>query len=127
MSIAPWALPFQELRWGRFTGSGRSVVWIDWRGGLERRWLFVDGEAVKAHLLEADGVAWPTGRLEIQPGVVVREASIGRTLAGPLARLLPRRIGQALETKWQWPGRRHPGEAMPPVQGSVIHEVVRWA
>jgi hypothetical protein len=127
MSLPPWALPFQELRWGRFTGSGRSVVWIDWRGGLERRWLFVDGEPVEAQRIEVDRVRWATGRLDIQTGIVVREARIGRTLAGPLARLLPRRLGQALETKWLCPARLHVGEAALPIHGSVIHEVVRWA
>jgi len=125
MSLPPWALPFQELRWGRFTGSGRSVVWIDWRGGLDRRWVFVDGAPVAAHRVEADRVEWPAGRLEIQPGVVVREAEIGRTLVGPLARLLPRRIGRALEAKWLCPGHLHVAGSGPD-RGSVIHEVVRW-
>lgn len=126
MSLPPWALPFQELRWGRFTAGRRSVVWIDWRGGLERRWLFVDGEPVEARRVETDRVEWAAGRLEIQPGVVVREASIGRTLAGPLSSLLPRRIGQAFETKWLCRAQLHVGEAAPPIPGSVIHEVVRW-
>jgi hypothetical protein len=126
MSLPPWALPFQELRWGRFVARRRSVVWIDWRGGLERRWLFVDGEPVEAQRVEADRIEWAAGSLEIRPGVVVREASVGRTLAGPFARLLPRRIGQALETKWLCPARLYGGQDSLPIQGSVIHEVVRW-
>jgi hypothetical protein len=126
MSLPPWALPFRELRWGRFAARRRSVVWIDWRGGLERRWLFVDGESVEAQRIETDRIEWPAGRLDIQPGVVVREASIGRTLAGPLARLLPRRLGQALETKWLCPAQLQIRNAALPIQGSVIHEVVRW-
>ena len=126
MSLAPWGLPFRELRWGRFAAKQHSVVWIDWRCGLERRWLFVDGEAVEPQRVETDRIEWAAGRLEIQPGAVVREASIGRTLLGPLARLLPRRLGHALETKWLCPARLHVGEAALPIQGSVIHEVVRW-
>jgi hypothetical protein len=126
MSLPPWGLPFRELRWGRFAAGKRSVVWIDWRGGLERRWLFVDGEPVEAQRIETDRVEWPAGRLDIQPGLVLREASIGRTLGGPLARLLPRRLGQALETKWLCPAQLHVGKAALPIQGSVIHEVVRW-
>jgi hypothetical protein len=126
MSLPPWALPFQELRWGRFAGRRRSVVWIDWRDGLERRWLFVDGEPVEAQRFEADRIEWAGGRLDIQPGVVVRDASIGRTLVGPFARLLPRRIRQAHETKWLCPADLRVAEVALPIPGSVIHEVVRW-
>jgi hypothetical protein len=126
MTLAPWELPFRELRWGRFVAGQRSVVWIDWRGGLERRWLFVDGEPVEARCIESDRVEWAAGSVEVQPGAVVREASVGGTLVGPLARLLPKRIGQVLETKWLSPARLHVGEAAPTVEGVVIHEVVRW-
>jgi hypothetical protein len=126
MSLAPWALPFRDLRWGRFAAGARSVVWIDWRDGLERRWLFVDGEPVAAWCIEANRIEWATGRLLIEPGRVLRDASLGRTLVGPLARALPRRIGQARETKWLCPARLDVGEPAPPIRGTVLHEVVRW-
>jgi hypothetical protein len=126
MTLPPWALPFRELRWGRFAGSGRSVVWIDWREGLERRWLFVDGAAAPAQRLDLAGVAWPAGELAILPGVVIREADVGRTLLGSLAGLLPRRLGQARETKWLCPGELRV-VGFEPIRGDVIHEVVRWA
>lgn len=125
LSLDPWALPFRELRWGRFTGGGRSVVWIDWRGGLERRWLFVDGQPAAAEHIDVDRVAWSTGSLDIQPGVVVRDAMVGRTLAGPFAPLLPRDLGRAIETKWLCPALLQAGQGVP-IRGSVIHECVRW-
>lgn len=124
MSLPPWALPFRELRWGRFAGSGRSVVWIDWRGGREARWLFVDGEPAETRRVEAAVVEWGGGSLEIEPGVVVREAALGRTLAGPLSRLLPPRLRDVREAKWLCPGRLRDGGT--PVRGWVIHETVRW-
>jgi hypothetical protein len=125
-SLPPWALPFRELRWGRFGGSGRSVVWIDWRGGREARWLFVDGAPVEGRRVETTAVEWGGGCLEIEPGVVVREAALGRTLAGPLAPLLPSRVRDVRETKWLCPARLHGGREASPVRGWVIHEVVRW-
>jgi hypothetical protein len=121
-----WALPFRELRWGRFTGNRHSVVWIDWRGGLERRWLFVDGEPVEARRVEVDRVEWGSGMLVIADGVVVREASVGHTLAGPFARWLLPSIGRALEAKWLCRAELHVRGAARPILGQVIHEVVRW-
>ncbi len=36
MSVAPWSLPLEELRWGRFLSETDSLVWIDWRGEKRR-------------------------------------------------------------------------------------------
>ncbi len=126
MDIRPWALPFRELRWGRFVAPDRSLVWIDWRGGGSRRWVFWNGVRVTADSVESSGLEWPSGRLEIEPGRVLRQARIGRTLAGPLAWCLPRSIARATESKWISRGVLHePGRA--PRIAWVIHEVVRWA
>jgi hypothetical protein len=124
LTCRPWRMPFDELRWGRLTGAGCSVTWIDWRGGEVRRWVFVDGEQVAATRVDEEAVEWPGGRVELHRGDVLRNARIGRTVAGPFAFLLPTRIAQATETKWVATALlcdRH-GER----EGRVIHEVVRW-
>jgi hypothetical protein len=125
MTCPPWALPFDELRWGRFAGNGRSVVWIDWRDGLNRRWVFADGAAVAATIVEDRLIEWPDGRLDLDAGRVVRDAPIGRTAAGPLAWCLPRRLSRATETKWVSRGRLREAST-DAVEGWAIHEVVRW-
>ena len=48
MTIPPWKLPIDELRWGRFIGGETSVVWIEWRGPLPQKLVFVDGAATDA-------------------------------------------------------------------------------
>jgi hypothetical protein len=125
MTVAPWALPFDELRWGRFVNDRRSVVWIDWRGRLDRRWVWADGAAVDASVVDRDRVAWPGATVEIEPGRVLRHDRIGKTVAGALAVCLPRRVSQAVETKWvsQAVLRDDRGAAE---TGWVIHEAVRW-
>jgi len=124
MTAAPWALPFDELRWGRFVSEHRSVVWIDWRGGLERRWVFVDGLAVDAGVVECDRVIWPGAALEIAPGRVWRHGELGKSITGALSFCVPRRAARAVETKWISPAvLRHDIGA--PETGWVIHEVVR--
>jgi hypothetical protein len=126
LDLPPWSLPFRELRWGRFLGGGRSLVWIDWSGGLVKRWVFLDGKAVSAATPRRDGLDWPGGRLEVDRGEVIREESIGRTAAGCLRWLLPRRLRRATESKRLCRGRLEVfGEEA--VEGWTIHEVVRWA
>jgi len=125
MTVAPWALPFDELRWGRFVSERRSVVWIDWRGGLERRWVFVDGASTGATVVDRDRVVWPGGTVEMAAGRVLREGRVGSTVAGALAAFLPRRVAKAIETKWISPAilRDERGAAD---TGWVIHELVCW-
>ena len=36
ITVAPWSLPIDELRWGRFIGRTSSLMWIDWRGQHRR-------------------------------------------------------------------------------------------
>lgn len=45
LTIAPWTLPFDVLRWGRHLSTEHSVVWIDWRGSGRRSWVWLDGDA----------------------------------------------------------------------------------
>lgn len=124
MSAPPWALPFHELRWGRFLDA-QGLVWIDWRGGVNRHWLFRGGAPLTGGRIEDDVVEWPGGRLDLDRRRTVREACVGRTVAGSLAWILPRRIRCATESKWLSLGTlSEDGRAGG--QGWVIHEVVRW-
>lgn len=125
MTVAPWALPFEELRWGRFVNERRSVVWIDWRGGLDRRWVWADGTAVEASVVDRDRVVWPGAAVEIAPGREWRHGRVGRTVAGALAACLPRRVSHAVETKWISRAILRTDQAAAET-GWVIHEFVRW-
>ncbi len=37
LTVEPWVMPIDELRWGRFVGERSSLVWIDWRGAHTKR------------------------------------------------------------------------------------------
>jgi hypothetical protein len=124
MTVAPWAVPFDELRWGRFVSERHAVVWIHWRGGRERRWAFADGAAVEADVVDGTRVAWPGGSVEIGAARLLREVIVGKAVVGSFAALLPRRIARAADTKWVARGRfERAGESAP---GWVVHERVRW-
>jgi hypothetical protein len=103
MTVPPWKLPIDELRWGRFIGGEKWAVWIEWRGASPQSWTFGDGA--------------PALRLEDQR--VLTDRRIGDAV--PLIKwLLPRRIRNARERKWC--SRASLGDD----RGWAIHEIVSF-
>lgn len=128
MTIPPWKLPFDELRWGRFLSPTSSLAWIQWRGAYARTWMFTAGKVYERVEVTATGVSAPEGGLQLRfsEGRVLRAGPIAATALRPLwaaASLVPR-WRNATETKWVTPG----SVSAPDGQsgGWVIHEVVRW-
>ena len=128
LTIEPWRMPIDELRWGRFVGQRHSLIWIDWRGAHAKRVVLLDGSDVGASHLDERGVAGERGdvRLTIGEGRVLRSGSIGETVLSsvPGLRRFPSRILAVNETKWCAPGTLEGAQGRD--HGWVIHEVVRW-
>lgn len=110
LTIAPWSLPIDELRWGRFASEGHGKVWIEWRGPHPLAQVLVDGKAGEAPLVLDDDAVLRSGRIE--------ETAL--SIIPNLASMLPGRILGLTETKWRSRG------TMLGRQGFAIHEVVRW-
>ncbi len=130
IDVAPWRLPIEELRWGRFHGAGRSIVWIEWRGASPLRLCLVDGVEVEVGALADEGFEFADGaRLELTPRAVLRDGRLGQTvLRERLFRWLPlpRSIRAMHETKWLASGRFTDRGGVTSA-GFAIHEVVRWS
>jgi hypothetical protein len=129
LTIAPWKMPIDELRWGRFTGEAGSLVWIDWRGPYAKQLVYHDGRLVGPARVGDDAVEAEDGsvRLAIDPGAVLREGALGRTALAVIPevdRLFPARILATEERKWCARGALT--TAAGTITGQVIHEVVRW-
>ena len=45
MTLPPWKLPIQYLRWGHFASQADWVVWIDWQGEFCRKLVFLNGKS----------------------------------------------------------------------------------
>jgi hypothetical protein len=110
LSIPPWRLPIDELRWGRFCSEERGAVWIEWRGPHPLRVALVDGA-------RAD---FDPETLRLHDDRVLRSGRIGKTVIPRLKRLFPSRIARLSETKWLSRG------SLAGSEGWAIHEVVRW-
>jgi hypothetical protein len=128
MTIPPWRLPFQELRWGRFLSEQDALVWIDWRGAHSLNLSFHNGARVEHASLTDDELAADGVRLALDCGTVLREGALVETALGTIPgiqRLFPFRILRTHERKWLSRGRLQK-PAAEPVAGWAIHEVVRW-
>ena len=135
MTLPPWQLGLDELRWGRFADPDWPVVWIDWIGKLNRRWIFANGRlldtggVVSDNVVEAPDKEWA---LYLKAPQVLEEKEKMKEVFQALAsflpgiyRMAPLRFIGAAETKWLSEGELHrPG--MPPRKAWVIHELVKF-
>jgi hypothetical protein len=128
VSVRPWRLPFEELRWGRFLSADDAVTWIEWRGRESRRWVFHNGRELEGATVGAERIELPvdSGTIELRDAVVLREGRLVSTAlrAIPAAGLwLPGGIKNASETKWLARGTLTTGTRCS--SGWAIHEIVR--
>ena len=118
LTVAPWRLPMETLRWGRYVGSGDSVVWVEWEGAVAGKVMLRRGEAVEALGDE----------LVLREEKTLRCGALGESVLGAvpgLAARLPVRMLRAEETKWLSRGAvRRDGAVVS--EGWAVHEVVRW-
>jgi|WetSurMetagenome_2_1015567.scaffolds.fasta_scaffold126209_2 hypothetical protein len=130
LSVAPWRLPIQQLRWGRFINATDILVWIDWRGPYNRQAVYYNGAAAAAREISDRTIALADGGvvLSLETEATLREGMLGATALAVLPnldRLFPARILNVREQKWLSRGvLRRPGR--PDSTGIAIHEVVEW-
>lgn len=128
MTIAPWNLPLEELRWGRFLSDRESVVWIDWRGEYSRRIVLENGVLRSASSVEESGLTLEENvTLSLSASEALRKGALGKTALGVIpgvARLLPNRLLAVEECKWRSRGELLRGKRKS--SGWAIHEIVRW-
>jgi hypothetical protein len=112
LTLPPWRLPIDELRWGRFCAADGGAVWIEWRGP----------HPLKLGLLDGAPAPFMPERLGLRDHRVLRSGRIGETALAMIPRLdrLPGRVLGLSETKWLSRG------ALAGSEGWAIHEVVRW-
>jgi hypothetical protein len=128
LSIKPWQLPFEQLRWGRFLSAEDAVTWIEWRGREPRQWVFHNGAELRGVTIGSNVVELPGdhGVIELADAVVLREGQLAATAlrAIPGARFwLPSGIKNAYESKYLAYGTLKTRTRTS--SGWAVHEVVR--
>jgi len=61
LTIKPWKLSIEELRWGRFLSDDYTVIWFDWKGDLPQHRIFCNGIEYNDAVIEADRINFGSG------------------------------------------------------------------
>jgi hypothetical protein len=130
ISISPWQMPIDELRWGRFLSRNVQIVWIDLRGPETLTFVFENGRRVETAVVTDDAVYLGDegGTLTFSESRVLRAGPIAGTAlsSAPLIANLLTSSGLMIdETKWCSRGTLDRGGG-DTESGWAIHEVVRW-
>jgi hypothetical protein len=130
MTLPPWRLPIDTLRWGRWlsSSSDRSVVWIDWCGPHPLTTIVVDGRMRQANIAGDEGIETGDAVLTLTDRQTLYSRSLSDTLGSLrplLAPVLPRSWLALEDRKWRSRGTLRVA-GRPDESGWVIHEHVRW-
>ncbi len=131
MSVRPWQLPIDRLRWGRFLFDTGSIVWINWNGETPLTLLFRNGEQIDNCSISDKEIVIDGGRtiLTLAESAVLREGPLLSTALSKIPgieKAAPLRILKTHECKWRSRGVLQRG-GTPIGTGWAIHELVRFA
>lgn len=134
MTVLPWHLGLDELRWGRYVDPEHPLTWIELRGQPYRKWVFHKNKRVTIARVNDEKVVLPDHGLELslENPTVIEETSkmheVVSSLVGHLPgfdRFTPLRFLKAWETKWRSKGRLiQDGSELS--SGWVVHELVKF-
>jgi hypothetical protein len=127
LTIPPWRLPIEELRWGRFISKDIYVVWVEWSGSQPLRVVYLNGRKIKDATVSDNGVHWEGGTLQHKQFSVLREGPLVATVLPKIPgirTIFPEKILNMHERKWlsssvfMLNGITH--------RGWTIHEIVQF-
>nr|MBC8343678.1 hypothetical protein [Bacteroidota bacterium] len=134
LTVPPWKISTDELRWGRFGSSENHMVWIELRGKEKRQWLWLNGEKIENCIIEDDYIfiAEKDISLRLDRDVILESEkkifsvveSLVRYIPG-INKFIPVRFLMADESKWLSKGILLNHDTII-AHGQVIHELVNF-
>ena len=109
LTIPPWKIPMDELRWGRFISNDNKLVWIELREKVLQQWVWLNGERLNTCIVEDDQINIPEKNmvldlnrevvLESEKKIVSLAEKFIRYIPG-INKLIPMKFLMADEFKW---------------------------
>lgn len=131
LTLAPWALPFSRLRWGRHLSDDHALVWIEWDGATSLRRTWLDGRPQADAHATSDGVDGLTGGVSLRwhdARDLCRRSVVSRLapVMPALATRLGGRLGSMREHKQVSASSLVDEKGQQLDAGWAIHEEVTW-
>lgn len=105
LSIEPWKLPIDELRWGRFLAPGIAITWIQWLGKYPVNKIYLNGKEWNdaQHSFEAITFNEGKNKLVFSDSSSLRQVKFADHLRKvPLLKLfIPKGILNSVESKYK--------------------------
>lgn len=128
LNLAPWHLGLDTLKWGRFCGQTRSLVWIEWLGRIPKTLALLDGKTDTLQAADRHEIRTDNARLIFGKANEIIAAPLGSgalAALGGIRMLAARRFLAGVETKWLAEARLQIGGEEAD-SGFVIYEEVVW-
>ncbi|MCO6491361.1 MAG: hypothetical protein J5I98_23285 [Phaeodactylibacter sp.] len=132
LTVEPWKIPMEQLRWGRYLSEVDYLVWVELHGAPARQWVWYNGVPVEGAVIGEDAVQLPQLGLHLQfSQSATLEAgkkifNVVRSLVSYLPgfnRVVPRFFLYANEQKWRCRGKLFERDEEKS-EGWAIHELV---
>ncbi|MDP4185564.1 MAG: hypothetical protein Q8862_10430 [Bacteroidota bacterium] len=105
LSVKPWQLPIQELRWGRYLSEKDSIIWINWKETYPVNLLYYNGVEYKDAVFETNKIVFNKSSYQLLfPQLsIVREGKLARLFSKmPWMKILfPVKILRTIEVKYK--------------------------
>jgi len=109
LTIPPWKIAMDELRWGRFGSEQDTMVWIELRAKSDLQWLWLNGAKMENCIIKDDHIDLPDKNLvlKLDRGVELESEKkiysvvekLVRYIPG-ISKVMPVRFLMADEVKW---------------------------
>lgn len=104
MTMEPWKMPINELRWGRFLSETDSVVWIQWNGSHPLNLIWHNGIPILGKTLFSEThISFGNISISLHQQQDLRQGALLKTALKPLKRFMrffPSSILNTHESKW---------------------------
>lgn len=134
LTVPPWKIPMDELRWGRFISDTDHIVWIELKSQETRNWMWRNSERVNLFSIGDKQLTLPDIDLNLaldQRQVLESEKKIA-SVTGKIVRFIPgfnkfMPVNFLLsdETKWLSRGTLTQN-GITKTEGFAIHELVQF-
>jgi hypothetical protein len=134
LTVPPWKIPMDELRWGHFISIENNMVWIELREKTNLQWLWLNGEKIENSIIEDSLITLPEQYLVLkldQEVLLESEKKIFSLVQKIfkcvpwINRLIPLNFLMAEEFKWLSKGRFQ-SQNNTNSSGMAIHELVNF-
>jgi hypothetical protein len=129
LTIKPWKLSIEELRWGRFLSDVYTIIWFDLKGDFPQHKIFCNGIEYNDAVIEADRIVFGNGVFSLLFGdiTVIRKRKLANIFSKMpwLKIIFNRQMLNSTENKYKAKSILNLNKEMT-ARGWSIYEIVTW-